>query len=332
MPKTVGFIGYKGHALRLMNIFHEIKGWKISHVYHPHKPLDVKQVPASILKDACWTNDFDDLLSCDAIVVASPNSSHFHYLKELSTTYSGYVFCEKPPVSSLKDLDGIEKFPNAFRKKLYFNFNMRNSWLYDQLTHIHQNYDLGEAVSASVIVGYGFAFKEAYSASWRSKKNFPAIGVLETMGIHYLDLLSLVYGSAGRGFYYAHKHSPSGKAKDTCHLSCFLGDKCVLNLSCSYAIPFVNRFEIHLTDGRIVCDNGDLKVFAPRDTFAADGSFVSPPLKYKSRKAWAEIYLGSLRNSCIYFAKHAEDKKSFDINLFNQSLLSNRVCLSAKSV
>ena len=142
MPKTIGFIGYKGHALRLMNIFHEMKGWEVSHVYHPHKPLDVKQVPAGILKGVQWTNDFKDLLSCDAIVVASPNSSHFHYLKQLSADYSGYVFCEKPPVANSQDLDHLEKFPDEFKKKVYFNFNMRNSWLYDQLKSIHQNHEL----------------------------------------------------------------------------------------------------------------------------------------------------------------------------------------------
>jgi predicted dehydrogenase len=332
MPKTIGIIGYKGHALRLAQIFQAMEGWGIACVYHPSKAVDLTQSPAESLRSVRFTQDFKDLLSCDAVVIASPNQTHFAYLTQLAQSYKGYVFCEKPPAATLEELNALEQLPAAFKERLYFNFNMRTSWLRDQMEHIRMNYKMGEPVLASVVVGYGFAFKEAYQSSWRSKKEFPELGVLETMGIHYLDFLSLFYGAPTRGFYYAHKHSTLGEAKDTCHLSCLLGEKCVLSLCCSYAVPFVNRFEIHLTDGRVVCDNGDLKVFAPRNTFAPDGSFVSPPLKYQAQKSWDEIYPDSLRLSCVYFAKRVEDNKLFDLNLFNQSLLSNRACLSPKSL
>ncbi len=328
MTKTIGFIGYKGHALRLLKIFSGLEGWKVSYVFHPQKDIDVKQIGADLPSDVKTTRHFKDLLACDAVVIASPNLTHFSYLKELAASYRGYVFCEKPPVSSAEELEQLKDFPADFKKRLYFNFNMRSSWLYEQLKTLPQRFDLGEPVRASVIVGYGFAFKEAYLSSWRSKKEFHPSGVLETLGIHYLDLLSGILGRPDHPTCYVQKHSPNGEAMDTCHLTCILGGKCVLHLSCSYAIPFSNRVELHYTNGYIEFDNGDLNVFAPRDTFDAKGSFVRPPVKHHVSRQKEDLYLESLINSCRLFADHIVHGRHIDAEHFQQSVLSNQICLS----
>ena len=57
----------------------------------------------------------------DIFFITSPNTTHFKYLHNLSEKY---IFCEKPPVSKLEDLNKLRKMNTG---KIYFNFNLRFS-------------------------------------------------------------------------------------------------------------------------------------------------------------------------------------------------------------
>jgi len=87
MAVKLGIIGYKNHAERLLNILDKKKDCHVEFIYHPTKKL----------KDVRGTNKILDLLSCDGILISSPNDTHFSYLKKLEK-FNGYIFCEKPPV------------------------------------------------------------------------------------------------------------------------------------------------------------------------------------------------------------------------------------------
>ena len=58
----IGVIGYARHALRHINI---ISQYADVVVYHPHK------------EGVC--NDFEQILSCDGVVISSPTKTHIHY-------------------------------------------------------------------------------------------------------------------------------------------------------------------------------------------------------------------------------------------------------------
>ena len=73
MVVKLGIIGYKNHAERLLNILDKKRDCCLKFIYHPTKKI----------KDVRGTNKISDLLSCDGILIASPNNTHFSYLKKL---------------------------------------------------------------------------------------------------------------------------------------------------------------------------------------------------------------------------------------------------------
>ena len=58
----------------------------LKYIFHPNKKID----------DDRGINDFSLLLECHVIVIASPNKTHYHYLKKLES-FSGYIFYWMPP-------------------------------------------------------------------------------------------------------------------------------------------------------------------------------------------------------------------------------------------
>ncbi|MFA5088662.1 MAG: Gfo/Idh/MocA family oxidoreductase [Candidatus Omnitrophota bacterium] len=325
----IGFIGYRGHATRLLKVFDEHAGCEITHIYHPDKIVDVKRLGLRRGGNVAATRHLKDLCPCDAVVISSPNHTHFGYLKKLIKGYKGYVFCEKPPVSSLKEIRHLENFSARDKKRIYFNFNMRFSFLGEILKMFPARYDLGEIVRASILGGHGLAFKEEYRTSWRAKRGLHTAGVLETLGIHYFDLFVFLFGSPKNVWYQAARFSPNGDSADTGHLACRFENQLCLNLSCSYSIPFADHLQITYTNGFIDYDAGNVRVFGPRETFDKNGLFIPPPLIHAETIDKNQLYSDSLKKSCGYFIGRVLGKKDIERRYFEQSVLSNKICLSA---
>ena len=329
MPKIkIGFIGYKGHAMRLIKIFSKIKNCEISHFYHPEKIIDLKQIPITNKSRLVATRNLKDLYSCDGIVISSPNHSHFGYIKKLLKNYKGYIFCEKPPVANLKELNALAKISIKNKKRVYFNFNMRFSFLNDVLKNFPQKYNLGKPIRIAITVGHGLAFKKSYKSSWRAKKELHKAGVLETLGIHYFDLVSFLFGSPENLCYKSENYSPYGNSIDTSHLSCSFKTHCYFNLTCSYCIPFTENTQIIYTNGLIELNVNEIKVFGPREVFDKRGFFINPPLIFKKSLNSEKLYFESLVMSCEYFTDCVRRKKTINPKYFKQSILSNKICLN----
>jgi len=103
----IGLIGYRNQAERLIDIIKSRADSKLECIYHPTKKFD----------DSLFTNRFDDLLVCDAIIISSPNDTHYKYLTKLQN-FDGYIFCEKPPVTSINDLEKLRKNDDGPRDNL----------------------------------------------------------------------------------------------------------------------------------------------------------------------------------------------------------------------
>ena len=131
--KKIGFIGYKGHANRLIKIFDELDRCEILFFYHPKKDIDIDQLSLKEKRKSSATKKLSDLFKCDGIVICTPNHTHFDYLKTLVKNYEGYIFCEKPPVTKKGELEALIKFSNSDKKRIHFNFNLRFSALFDIL-------------------------------------------------------------------------------------------------------------------------------------------------------------------------------------------------------
>ena len=164
MVVNLGIIGYKNHAERLLNILDKKKGCYLKFIYHPTKKL----------KDSRGTNKISDLLSCDGILISSPNNTHFSYLKKLEK-FDGYIFCEKPPVVLRSELNKLKKFKIEKKRKIYFNFNFRFKKINSLFEEIIQDKALGKIININIILAHGLAFKKEYVKSWRSKDNMHSV-------------------------------------------------------------------------------------------------------------------------------------------------------------
>ena len=101
---NLGVIGYRKHAGKLISFLEKNSECKINYIYHPTKKID----------DPRGTNNLEDLYHCDGVIIASPNMTHFDYIQKLIKNSSCYIFCEKPPVTSL---EGIKFLENISEKK-----------------------------------------------------------------------------------------------------------------------------------------------------------------------------------------------------------------------
>ena len=68
----IGIIGYQNHAMRLLSLLEERDDCEISSIYHPEKSIN----------DSRGTKNIDDLYKCDAVLIASPNHTHFTYIEK----------------------------------------------------------------------------------------------------------------------------------------------------------------------------------------------------------------------------------------------------------
>ena len=94
----VGIIGNGNHSKRIQKI---LKKKRINFfIYKPENKYYFNK------------KDFEILKSNNVIFILSPNKTHFEYIKRLSK--NRYIFCEKPPVNSVKELN---KLKNINKKK-----------------------------------------------------------------------------------------------------------------------------------------------------------------------------------------------------------------------
>src|SRR5262249_51568135 len=150
---SLGAIGFTNHAARILRIAEATGLARVTHLFHSEKLAD----------DPRATKSLDALKACDAVFILSPNATHFGYMKAIATGYAGYLFCEKPPVTTIEELRALEQLGLA-PERTYFDFNLRQSSLFDAMTENA----LGRLVCGSALVTHGLAFRESYASSWRA--------------------------------------------------------------------------------------------------------------------------------------------------------------------
>lgn len=317
LETNVGVIGYKNHAYRLISILDSFSNCNVKFIYHPTKNLTDKRS----------TNDFSKLLTCDAIFIASPNQTHFEYLEKLILTYTGYIFCEKPPVTSIKDIDFLQNLSNENKLKIYFNFNYRFSDLANILKTNMNSEQLGKIIQINIISTHGLAFKNEYEKSWRANGKMNKHAILETVSIHYVDLFTSLFGEIQTMKYFPSLVSKHGTSFDTSNLMIKYTNGVNLSILNSYASPYLEDFLILGTNGYIRIIEDELIVYSPRDTYDKNKFFITPPIYKKQPFSTISDYENSLTESVRLFISKINKYESFDINDFNSSLQSNKIIL-----
>jgi predicted dehydrogenase len=312
---NIGLIGYQNHAARLLELVNQSTLAKVRHVYHPIKEL---ALPGA-------TRELVDLFACDAIFIASPNDTHFGYLQYLSENYSGYIFCEKPPLSSLQELD--EYSGNS--KRVFFNFNYRFSRIRDAVTESIENGELGQPIHMFVSMSQGLAYKDSYPGSWRADATRHRHGVTETKSIHFIDMAIFLFGDLSDYNYTPSNIAKTGSAYDTSFINLHFRSGPIVTLLMSYATPLTSEMRVVGTNGVIEYKDDVLKIYSPRDTFDERGFFASPPEKiiFGYANTAKDLYEESLERSVDYFMQICADGMDFPANLHQASLDTNRLVL-----
>lgn len=304
---SIGAIGYRNHAARIIDLVEGSSRARISHVFHPTR---WQEAPNGV-------DSIEALMECDAVMILSPSDTHYHYLNYFSGCgYQGYLFCEKPPVVTTAELEALRIDP----ARTYFNFNQRCGRVRSFVQEAMAEGLLGTPVSASIVVGHGLAFKPAYKGSWRSDIRRHRHGVAETLAIHYVDLLEQILGPAADLGYHSWNVARTGTADDSCRFSLRFGTGAVGEVVASYAMPLCHSVRVVGTDGIVEYERGRLSLRHPRDTFDERGYFASAPVLLSENWSEEQLYQDSLRRSVDYFLDVCEGHKAFPAPLCFSSL------------
>jgi predicted dehydrogenase len=289
-----------------------IPGIELKVVYYP---FDVESSEFPV------TMDFESVRSCDGVVISSPTPTHMEYL-ELLNDYNGYILLEKPAVSTLEQITIIKNWSNEKKSRIHVNFNLPFSSIYKVFNSLIQNKKLGKLIAVDIATSHGLAFKPHYRESWRHKAGKSG-GVLETVGIHYINLLLNVFGSyedvQSHFQWVAHRDG----TPDTATLIFKMNDGLRATLRHSYAAPALYKWFVLGSSAYWEYDGFKARLYGPRDTFDSDGRFTSPPLVEEHNLPRTVDWKESLSASVNKFCNVVKDNGQFDITLFDRAVDSS---------
>lgn len=311
----VGAIGYRGHAGSIIELVNRSGKASVTKIYHPVKTLSL---PGA-------TNRLDDLLGCDAILILSPDSTHFEYLEFFNGRCQAYIFCEKPPATTTLQLEALRSKPGD---RVFFNFNLRFSRLREVIDEALRNGSLGAPIHCSVFVTHGLAFKESFASSWRAHVSERAHVIAETVAIHYVDFFGVLFGGVKNRHYKPTRASGRSDAYDTCLFFLEYESGVTASVLASYAAPLMLQITIVGTNGVIECNDDQISLYSPRDVYDDRGYFAPPPCRYRYEYSEGTLFAESLERSVDYFLTHCERQEAFPRTLYDQSLNSNELTLS----
>ena len=316
---NLGIIGYRNHAARLISFLEKNSECEINYIYHPTKSLDDR-----------FTNNFSNLYDCDAVIIASPNKTHYEYIEKLTKNFNGYIFCEKPPVISFDELKNLEKLPNEWKQKIFFDFMLRFSDLSELIKNKINSDELGTIIHIDIHATKGLAFKKEYPNSWRADGKTNLHNILDANTIHHLDLVNLHLGKIDKLTYLPSLVSKNGTSFDTSYVILRYENGTTLSIFNSYATPLINDISIIGTNGHLTIRNNHLQIQSPRDTFDKNGLFTNPPISFQSDFLISNDVENSLKKSLDYFISHVRETKNFDLKHFDTSMQTNRLILELK--
>lgn len=302
----IGIIGFGSQGKRIFNILKKFK-FKNIVIFKVNKFLKNKKI---------YSNNFNEIKRCDIVFVCSPNNTHLKYIKSLEKKI--YIFCEKPPVNNLKDLNIIKKMK---LNNVYFNYNYRFSDINSSLKAV-KKYNFGKLLYGNIVMAHGLATKKNYKNSWRSRdKN----GVYDILGIHIIDLILNNYKISlieKKLDYFKTNLSP-----DNAYFSIKLKNFGQIDCYVSYSSPYKQKFEFIFENGVLEIDNKSICFKGPRNTFNNKGFFITPKTLFRKKFNQYNDYNLSLEKSINYFFKYFKNKKFFKKEDTNLSLKSNELML-----
>jgi predicted dehydrogenase len=253
------------------------------------------------------------------IFITTPNNSHLKYIK---TFKKKYIFCEKPPVTNNKDLLFLRKIKS---KKIYFNYNFRFSKFAD--VYIKFKKKLGDLQYANITISHGLALTKKYSKNWRSNKIKSPTGVLETLSIHYIDLINYLLDIKKIEKPILLKKSNKGNSFDTSYVKIITKDNAIISIFSTYRSCYAKKILFLFSNGIIEQNEDSIEVRGPAFNFDKNGLFKKPKLIRKYYINSKKDYIESTKKSILFFLKSAKKNKTFNEKDFNTSIETNKLTI-----
>ena len=306
----IGILGYGSQAKRIIKIL-EKKKIKPSIIY---KPTIKNNTPKFV------TNRINDLKETDIIFICSPNHTHFKYINIFKKKY---IFCEKPLVNNIAEFKKLRLSKN---NKIFVNYNYRFGYLSEILSK-RKKYKLGDLIGGNLLMCQGLATKKLYKESWRSKKNLCKLGVFEILGVHLIDTIAHHFKIKKINKKLINL-SRVGNSFDTSYFQMTTENDVDINCMVSYFSPFISAQNLIFENGIIEMTQNSIQIRGPRDSFDKSGLFKTPPIIYQKKLKGINEYNHSMNKSIDYFLKIVKQKKSFNKNLLETSIQTNRFLLN----
>ena len=145
--------------------------------------------------------NFDEVLKIkeiDIVDICLPPHLHFSACKK-SLEAGKHVICEKPLVSSLKEIDELEKISRETGKIIFPVFQYRYGLGFSKLKALIESGLAGKPFVASLETHWNRG-KDYYSKPWRGTWNGEQGGAILSHSIHIHDLISMIFGSVSSVF------------------------------------------------------------------------------------------------------------------------------------
>jgi len=221
---------------------------------------------------------------CDAVLIAIPHYDHPTYaIKAFNAGL--HVMCEKPAGVYTKQVREMNETAAAHPELTFgMMFQMRTNSLYKKLHEMVTDGSLGAIKRVNWIITSWYRTQSYYdSGAWRATWDGEGGGVLLNQCPHNLDLLQWICGmpTAVRAFCHNGKwHDIEVEDDVTAYLEYANGATGVFVTTTADA-PGTDRFEITLEWGKIVCEDGRIKLYkldvSEREFCkTAEGGFDSP--------------------------------------------------------
>ncbi len=301
-----------GNGVQSKRIQKILKRKKIS--FEIYKPKNKSSLDAEF---------YNRIKKFDIFFITSPNTTHFKYLHNLSEKY---IFCEKPPVSKLEDLNKLRKMNTG---KIYFNFNLRFSKIVEIL-QLSNKYNLGELIYGNIINSHGLAFKKEYKKNWRSNIKKNPLGIYETVQIHFIDLINFYFNIKKVEKPTLLNLSKSGTSFDTNHSKIYTKNDAVVDIFSTYKSCLSTKKYFLFQNGSLEQSNNSITIRGPAKNFDKKGFFKYPNLIKKFTISHKKDFDSSLEKSVTFFIKHCKTKKKFKKDLFLKSISTNNYLLNYK--
>ncbi len=145
--------------------------------------------------------NFDEVLKVkeiDIIDICLPPNLHFHACKKAMEA-GKHVICEKPLVSSLAEVDELEKISKVTGKIVFPVFQYRYGLGFSKLKALINSGLTGKPLIASLETHWNRG-KDYYSKQWRGTWEGEQGGAILSHSIHIHDLVSMILGPVSNIF------------------------------------------------------------------------------------------------------------------------------------